>query len=107
MILFIQFELFNTTLSSSLNTQSIKSFCVLVSEQKELLDYNGLVPAAKAKGGEEVESRYVSEFHDYREQLKKKTMARKADVAAQKARPHEFGQEERCDNKARMRGILI
>lgn len=37
----------------------------------------------------------------------KKTMARKADVAAQKARPHEFGQEERCDNKARMRGILI
>lgn len=39
--------------------------------------------------------------------LKKKTMAWKADVAAQKARPHEFGQEERCDNKARMRGILI
>lgn len=38
---------------------------------------------------------------------KKKTMARKADVAAQKARPHEFGQDERCDNKARMRGILI
>lgn len=35
-----------------------------------MLDYNGLVPAAKkATRGEEVESRYVSEFHDYREQL--------------------------------------